>query len=275
MARRAPSFVLALAVVAGLAASTDLRADHAWGPYHWERVSDPVPLLLGDNVGLAWDDYLSEAIDDWDASPRLFLTLGEGAANPRNCRPGPGRIEVCSAPYGNTGWLGVAQIWVSDSHITQANTRLNDTYFSLPFYNTPAWRRFVMCQEIGHTFGLDHQDENFEDVNLGSCMDYTNNPAGPPSNEHPNAHDFDELDSIYSHFDTPSSPGGNGPGRGRGNGFSGFGMTRAEQTRALLGTIQALDPGEWGRLIRQHGRFAVFDLDLGNDTHLMTFVIWA
>ena len=59
-------------------------------------------------------------------------------------------------------------------------------------YNTPAYRRFVTCQELGHDFGLDHQDEVFDNPNLGSCMDYTNDPDGgaggasatDPSNEH-------------------------------------------------------------------------------------------
>jgi hypothetical protein len=40
-----------------------------------------------------------------------------------------------------------------------------------------------MCQEVGHTFGLDHQDENFNNTNLGTCMDYTNDPS---TNQHPN-----------------------------------------------------------------------------------------
>ena len=276
--RRAPSSVIAIALALGLVgASVDTRADHSWGPYHWERFSDPVSLLLGDNVSPAWDEFLDEAIDDWDVSPRLFLSKLDGAANPRNCRPTAGRIEVCSAAYGNTGWLGVAQVWVSNGHITQATTRLNDTYFGLPFYNTPAWRRFVTCQEIGHNFGLDHQDENFDDINLGSCMDYTNNPLGPPSNEHPNAHDFDELDTIYSHFDV-SEPGGGGGGGGNGRGRGGFGQTifaGPALSRTIVNTVQAQDAGEWGRLMRQHGRFALFDLNLGNDNHVFTFVVWA
>jgi hypothetical protein len=229
-----------------------------------------VSLTVGDNVDAIWEGYLDEAIDDWDVSDRLFLTKTSGTINPRQCRPTAGRIEVCSAAYGNTGWLGVAQIWVSGGHITQATTRLNDTYFSLAFYNTPAWRRFVACQELGHNFGLDHQDENFEDANLGSCMDYTNNPAGPPSNEHPDAHDYEQLDTIYSHFDPPPSGGGGGRGNGRGNAFIG-----PDYARMVLNTVQANDAGEWGRLMRQHGRFAHFDLNLGNDTHLFTFVIWA
>jgi len=85
---------------------------------------------------------------------------------------------VCNARYGNNGWLGLAQIWINGSHITQAITKLNDTYFNTATYNKPEWRNLVMCQEVGYTFGLDHQDENFDNPNLGSCMDYTSDPSG-------------------------------------------------------------------------------------------------
>ena len=67
----------------------------------------------------------------------------------------------------------------------------------------------VTCQEIGHTFGLDHQDENFTNTNLGTCMDYTNDPS---TNQHPNQHDYDELASIYGHTHGGSGGGGGGGG---------------------------------------------------------------
>jgi hypothetical protein len=62
-----------------------------------------------------------------------------------------------------------------------------------------------MCQEIAHDFGLAHQDETFNNPNLGSCMDYTSDPDGPPSNEHPDAHDLLQLQTIYAHLDTTST----------------------------------------------------------------------
>ena len=52
----------------------------------------------------------------------------------------------------------------------------------------------VMRQEVGHVFGLAHQDEDFNNPNLGTCMDYTGDPE---SNQHPNQHDRDQLDTIY------------------------------------------------------------------------------
>lgn len=34
-------------------------------------------------------------------------------------------------------------------------------------------------------------------------------------------------------------------------------------------------PGEWGQLVRSHGRSAVYVRDFGNNRRMVTFVIWA
>lgn len=201
------AIVGALVAVALSMLVTPAGANHSWGGYHWARTANPFTLKVGDNVGSAWDAYLTEAIADWSKSSVLDLTIATGGSNPKNCRPTAGRLEICNSKYGNTGWLGIAQIWLTGGHISQAITKLNDTYFQSSTYNTPAWRRLVMCQEIAHDFGLDHQDENFNNGNLGSCMDYTNDPDGPPSNEHPNQHDYDQLVTIYSHLDSTTTVG--------------------------------------------------------------------
>jgi hypothetical protein len=203
--------VLALAAAAAIAVTvvSTAFANHSWGKYHWARTANPFTLKVGDNVATGWDSYLNEAISDWSASSVLDLSKVAGGGG-SSCSPTAGRIEACSGNYGNTGWLGIAQIWVQRGtrgqvHITQATTSVNDYYFNQAQYNTPAWRRLVMCQEIAHDFGLDHQDENFNNANLGSCMDYTSDPDGPPSNEHPNQHDFDQLVKIYTHLDNTST----------------------------------------------------------------------
>lgn len=190
-------FVTGMAVPAG--------ADHSWGSYHWARKANPFTLKLGDNVETKWDSYLATTSSDWSKSSVLDTTIVAGGTTARRCRPTAGRVEVCNAKYGNNGWLGVAQIWLSGNHITRGTAKVNDTYFDTPTYNTPAWRNLVMCQEVAHTFGLDHQDENFSNPNLGTCMDYTNDPDGPPSNEHPNSHDFEQLETIYGHTDSTTT----------------------------------------------------------------------
>src|SRR5262249_27429540 len=175
--------VLALVGVAGLAlavAGTAL-ANHAWGSYHWARSSNPFTLQVGNNVNSGWDNYLNVAISDWDASDMLNLNKAAGNGSGSTCSPTSGMIEVCNGAYGSTGWLGIAEMGTtSGSHITQATKKVNDTYFASPPYNTSSWKQMVMCQEVGHDFGLDHQDTNFNNTNLGTCMDYTNIPDGPP-----------------------------------------------------------------------------------------------
>jgi hypothetical protein len=138
-----------------------------------------------------------------------------GSVSPKTCKATAGRVEVCNSTYGNNGWLGIASISVTGgTHITQGTVKLNDTYFNTAQYNTPAWRNLVTCQEVGHTFGLDHQDENFNNANLGTCMDYTNDPS---TNQHPNQHDYDELVTIYSHVDSTSTVGSAPAGASVGN----------------------------------------------------------
>lgn len=258
------SLVGAVVIAAGFA--TYSFASHSWGGYHWARTSNPF-LKTGDNVSFAWDAYLDEAISDWSVSSVLDLMKVAGGTNPRRCRPTSGRIEVCNASYGNTGWLGLAQIWITGGeHITQAVTKVNDTYFSTPTYNTPAWRRLVMCQEIAHDFGLGHQDENFDNPNLGSCMDYTSDPdgtiKGQLSNEHPNLHDYQQVEIIYAHLDTTTTvansklPGSMPP---------------------AMGQIAFDTPAQWGRLVRSsaNGRVQVYELDFGRGNSVITHVFWA
>lgn len=269
--RIALAATLVFTVFAAIASVT--FADHSWGGYHWARTSNPFTIKTGDNVTSAWDTYLDEAISDWNVSSVLDLQKVAGASN-RSCRPTSGRIEVCNAKYGNTGWLGIAQIWITGGeHITQAVTKLNDTYFNTSQYDTPAWRRLVMCQELAHDFGLDHQDETFNNVNLGSCMDYTNAPAGGvvggfnygPSNEHPNAHDFEQIQIIYQHLDSTTTIGQNVESRGNG------------QTPPAMNDLTMDGPGQWGRLVSssRNGRVQVFELDFGNGNKILTHVFWA
>lgn len=238
-------------------------ATHSWGDYHWARTSNPFTLKLGDNVSSTWDSYLSTASTDWTVSTVLDTTIIAGAATKtKRCKPTSGRVEVCSDRYGANGWLGLARIWISGSHITQGVVKLNDTYFNTATYNTPAWRSLVMCQEIGHTLGLDHQDETFNNTNLGTCMDYTSNPSGPPSNEHPNAHDYDQLVTIYTHLDSATTVGQTVNKVPEHVEFS---------RSAEFGTAQ------WGKLIRSTngGRTERYELDFGAGQKLFTFVIWA
>lgn len=233
---------------------TSALANHSWGNYHWARSANPFTLQLGNNLTSNWQTHLGQASSDWNSSTILDTTIVAGQGG-KSCKAATGRIEVCNKTYGKNGWLGLAQIWLSGTHITKAVTKVNDTYFNTPTYNTSAWRQLVMCQELGHDFGLDHQDENFDNAPLGTCMDYTSDPA---PNQHPNSHDYAQLETIYAHLDT---------------------FTTIGQSLTLVGRNPEADPGDdassWGQLVRSSGRAAIYEKDLGNGHKLLTHVFYA
>lgn len=250
---------LALGVLAGAVLSLQVPialADHSWANYHWGRTANPFGVKFGDNVTSVWDLYLVEAKADWSKSDVLDADIVSGGTDPKRCKATSGMVQVCNAKYGRNGWLGIAQIWISGTHILQGVAKMNDTYFSLSQYNNAPWRDLVMCQEVAHTFGLGHNDEIFGNANKGTCMDYTNDPDGPLPNLQPNDHDLEQLVTIYGgHLDSanttsasPSSTPGAIPEGGR----------------------------EWGQVIAYNARGLgyIFEADLGNGFKRITHVFW-
>lgn len=246
--------LLATAVIAAplLAMATPAMANHAWSTYHWARTTNPFTLKLGDNLNSTWKPYLQTTSIDWTKSSVLDTVIVAGQSSARRCPSVNGTVQVCNNTYGNTGWLGVASISVNGSHITSGTVKLNDTYFNTAQYNSPAWRNLVSCQEVGHTFGLGHQDENFTNANLDTCMDYTNLPD---SNQHPNQHDYDMLVTIYSHLDTTTTIG----------------------AIAVAGAASGETPAEWGRATHftRDGRPDEFERIDGPGLKTITHVFWA
>jgi len=232
--------------------SNSASANHSWGNYHWARTSNPFTVKLGDNITIPWEAYLSTTSYDWSLSPVLDTVVVSGATNPRTCRGTAGRVEVCNAKYGSNGWLGIAQIWINGDHITQGSVKMNDSYFQTVKYNTPAWKNLVMCQEVGHTFGLDHQDEEFSNPNLNTCMDYTSDPL---SNQHPNTHDYEQLGLIYTHLDLSSTL----------------------SPMVLKGAANAdfHNRSEWGKELKNNGNVALYVREFGPQYKLFTHVFWA
>jgi len=201
---------VALAAGAALVALTSADANHSWNGYHWAGNGSTLSVRVNTAIASKWDSSVSTAIGDWNKSTELSLATQTAAVDPKKCSPIAGQVLVCDAAYGRRGWLGIASIWLESGtkHITQATTKLNDSYHDSAPYNQPAWRSLVACQEIGHDFGLDHQDENFNNANLGTCMDYTNDPTGTKgtngtlANTAPSTTDFQHLDAIYAVLDT-------------------------------------------------------------------------
>ena len=261
-------------------------AGHPWNNYHWQKGSGQLAVPVGDNVGTQWDVYLQRAMnggprvgaggngEGWNASSVIQSSIVPGNTTPRKCRASSGTIQVCNARYGFTGWLGIAQIWLANGHIVQGITKVNDNYFDTATYNKPEWRMLVMCQEIGHDWGLGHTDETFGNGNDGTCMDYTDAPAGGvigatdygPSNEYINQHDKDQLAIIYNHAELAATN---------------FGIREVGKAPPQSGFsddgVGGDTPASWGAVVSRDGRGRpdVYVADLGNGKKRVTHVFWA
>ena len=180
------------------AVSVTAYASHSWNNYHWARTTSSFTLQVIDSVSSSWDDELNLALSQWSQSTKLDLQVtgfDDSTRARKQCRSVTGKIKVCNAAYGNNGWLGLASINIdSQSHITRGTAKMNDSYFM-----DQDERRHVMCQEVGHLFGLGHTSE--DGSSQKTCMDYSNDPQSTG----PNQHDYDQLVAIYGHTDSYNS----------------------------------------------------------------------
>lgn len=202
-----------------LVVATPLLAGHGWSNYHWPRSSAEAQISIYRSLTVTayanWPDHLQKSVfgdpsnpntanrRGWNDSSVLALSIVSSATDATTryyCTPSTGTIRVCNYAYGSTGWAGLAQVWPdANGHIQRANTKVNDTYLGSSA-NMP-WRRHVMCQEVGHDFGLGHTSENGSSQN--TCMDYYRNTSGSDwTSTGPNQHDFDQL-RVQHHAAVP------------------------------------------------------------------------
>ena len=102
------------------------------------------------------------------------------------------KLRLFYGAYGQNGWLGLASLTSvgSGCHINSANAKLNDSYLRDTARYSQTAVNHVSCQEVGHTFGLNH-NRNANDT----CMNDRILSAGNQINQH----DIDQLNSIYAH----------------------------------------------------------------------------
>jgi predicted Zn-dependent protease len=188
MKRRFISVVAMFAV--GLAAGTVIvSANHSWNcrgprnPYHWgsRTVSHGNPVQDGSIVRSAssYSGALNGAITTWNNQTVMSLTNGS-------------QQELRYGAYGSNGWLGLATIsQINNCVIGHSKSQLNDSYLrDTSRYNQTAVDH-VACQEVGHTYGLDHQRNA-----TNSCMNDSILTAGNQINQH----DVDMIAQIYANI---------------------------------------------------------------------------
>lgn len=148
---------------------------HQWGSWHWDK-NTIYMYVYGSKQAES-----KAAIKDWDDHTDLKLPLKTSHTD----------VSVFGANAGNTGWAGLASIkgyafdwwhkwcWCK---ITHAHAQFN-TYYSYTSANVQG----VQCQEVGHTFGLDHSNTN-------GCM--AKGYYSPNSN-FSNSHNWADVNAMY------------------------------------------------------------------------------
>ena len=268
-------FLSAASMVFVLALLTSTsNADNSWGPYHWARTTSPFTLTVVNSTTSDWDVYVGVAHAKWSLSTKLDMAEDPNGSTSkkarRQCKGPSGQVRICNLAYGRNGWLGIAGISVdAENHITTGYTKLNDTYFALDFYNNDAWKQSVTCQELGHNVGLHHQDVDFNNQSLFSCMDYQNPPY-----EYPNTHDYDQLEIIYANTDSYDSYSSGDGGGGGGGGDDGCNAPPGKGcNKSGVGNNNG-DIG-WGMSLGRRGQLETFIRIDPDGTRHITHVIWA
>ena len=150
----------------------------------WQAPEYSPPYLTLPHWNLVNMSVYSEYVDT--------ISAWEGAGTAVRLPPGDQytyREKSVNANYGDTGWHGygfVHATWFC-GQVTDGNVLLNDFYLTVWPWNGYYHRRFVECQELGHTLTLDHAD------GYVSCM---SNSAGD-SYWYPQQHERDDMNARY------------------------------------------------------------------------------
>lgn len=183
--------IVAMFVIGLFFGSTLVYGSHIWKcrgrfAYHWnsrtvgqanavEETANNSVVRTVQNYVDAFNGAVSSSV--WDA-PHTVINLVSGTS-----------LRLYYDSYGSNGWLGLATIYPIGCVITSANSKLNDTYLRDTARYSQTSVNHVACQEVGHTFGLDH---NHNATN--TCMNDYILTAGNQINQH----DIDQLASIYA-----------------------------------------------------------------------------
>ncbi len=117
-------------------------------------------LTVVSSVSSQWNEIFAQSIKDWEAAPALSLNVSsiDDEVMNSSCDHMRGAMRICNGEYGDTGWLGVNELFYyeenGENYIVSSVAKMNDSELKGVSNNE---KRYVMCHEIGHGFGLPHR----------------------------------------------------------------------------------------------------------------------
>lgn len=152
-------------------------------------------LELWNALDESWQNEYNEAVNDWNTNcnPKVLVLTSADVPVDNECTQADGVMKVCNGNYGETGWLGINEVLksVPQGIIQSSVAKMNEHYLFNADYDE---RLYTMCHELGHGYGLPHTDENFNNQDMGNCLDYTNNPS---KNLRPGVVNCNRLQEMY------------------------------------------------------------------------------
>ena len=170
-------------------------------PLHWTHPqSEEREVILVNSTLGDWRDWLQGRASAWSGAPDIRVVVADGQTSPgvRETCPYPEnyrRVRVCSFQYGFPNAAGKAQVELNtaNGHIQVGRARLDNQDLG-PLTNSGI--RHIICQEIGHTLGLDH----WVSQNQRSCMNNLSETVNDPDYDGPAQHDYVQIgDQTHHH----------------------------------------------------------------------------
>jgi len=186
--------------------TTFAQEDRSRIPIKWQQSvpGQGVTVRINNALDPSYHPYFFTSIKNWGNASQLGVpasiqfnvsTIPPSASA---CVNGIyGEIVVCNADYGKTSWVGIELSATDGGTMLKSIVKVNDYYLArVP----PDYKQYTLCHEIGHSIGLEHQDENFYNKGTQSCMDYT---SYVKDSKQPNKVDYEKLIQLYGKLPTP------------------------------------------------------------------------
>jgi len=189
-----------------------MQGDDVWGNSDGENIEIPLWYFADDDEpgikltiinaakGDRYAKQLQIAVDDYRRSKAVSAIDFNTVPYEVLCAPPRlGEIKVCSGDYGDNDWIGSTILFMRDEYVVGALIRINESSLTLA---SDTILQYAMCNQLGHTLGLVHDDTNLD---LSSCLKDFGANAIENGNlirnneklQHPNSDDLDYLVTLY------------------------------------------------------------------------------